>query len=83
MTWGSEQRTALLNSFSLVQFLLGMSDEDKPFKAEYAKSGRSACKQCKGLISKGILRMAKMVQVNTIASKNILLAWTAMEGVHV
>jgi len=40
-----------------------MSDEDKPFKAEYAKSGRSSCKQCKGLINKDILRMAKMVQV--------------------
>eukprot|EP00117_Sycon_ciliatum_P025830 scpid32102/ scgid21352/ Poly [ADP-ribose] polymerase 1; NAD(+) ADP-ribosyltransferase 1; Poly[ADP-ribose] synthase 1 len=38
-----------------------MSD-DLPFKAEYAKSGRSSCKACKSAISKDSLRLAKMVQ---------------------
>lgn len=37
-------------------------EEDCPFKAEYAKSGRAACKQCQGSISKDTLRLAKMVQ---------------------
>ncbi|XP_039604229.1 poly [ADP-ribose] polymerase 1 [Polypterus senegalus] len=36
--------------------------EDKLYKAEYAKSGRSSCKKCKESISKGSLRMAIMVQ---------------------
>ena len=40
-----------------------MDEEEKPFKAEYAKSGRAGCKQCKGAISKDTLRIAKMVQV--------------------
>ena len=40
-----------------------MSDDEKPFKAEYAKSGRAGCKLCKGNITKETLRMAKMVQV--------------------
>lgn len=38
-------------------------EEERPFKAEYAKSSRAACKQCKGNITKDTLRMAKMVQV--------------------
>ena len=37
-------------------------EEERPFKAEYAKSGRAACKQCKGVISKDSLRLAKMIQ---------------------
>ena len=37
-------------------------EEDRPFKAEYAKSGRAGCKQCHGAISKDSLRLAKMVQ---------------------
>ncbi len=37
-------------------------EEERPFKAEYAKSGRAGCKQCRGTISKDTLRMAKMVQ---------------------
>ena len=41
---------------------IAMSD-DLPFKAEYAKSGRAACKACKANISKDSLRVAKMVQV--------------------
>ncbi|KAJ8308841.1 hypothetical protein KUTeg_013715 [Tegillarca granosa] len=35
---------------------------DLPFKAEYAKSGRSSCKACKGSISQDSLRLAVMVQ---------------------
>ncbi len=37
-------------------------EEERPFKVEYAKSGRAGCKQCRGTISKDTLRMAKMVQ---------------------
>lgn len=41
-----------------------MSDHtDLPFKAEYAKSGRSSCKQCKSCIDQDSLRLALMVQV--------------------
>ena len=36
---------------------------DLPFKAEYAKSGRAACKRCKDTIAKDSLRLAIMVQV--------------------
>ncbi|PVD25807.1 hypothetical protein C0Q70_13469 [Pomacea canaliculata] len=40
-----------------------MSDHtDLPFKAEYAKSGRSSCKQCKSSIDQDSLRLALMVQ---------------------
>ncbi|KAL8613750.1 hypothetical protein ACOMHN_029607 [Nucella lapillus] len=40
-----------------------MSDHsDLPFKAEYAKSGRAACKACKENISQNALRLAVMVQ---------------------
>ncbi|XP_065202113.1 poly [ADP-ribose] polymerase [Planococcus citri] len=35
---------------------------DLPFRAEYAKSGRAACKGCKTPISKDTLRLAVMVQ---------------------
>lgn len=38
-------------------------EEERPYKAEYAKSSRAGCKQCKGNITKDTLRMAKMVQV--------------------
>ncbi|CAL1383211.1 unnamed protein product [Linum trigynum] len=34
----------------------------KPWKAEYAKSGRSSCKTCKGPIGKENFRLGKMVQ---------------------
>ena len=44
-----------------------MAEEDQPFKAEYAKSGRAGCKLCKGNISKDSLRLAKMVQVHGVA----------------
>ncbi|XP_037073152.1 poly [ADP-ribose] polymerase 1-like [Pollicipes pollicipes] len=37
-------------------------EEDLPFRAEYAKSGRAGCKGCKGNIAKDTLRMAAMVQ---------------------
>ena len=40
-----------------------MAEEEAPFKAEYAKSGRAGCKLCKGNITKDTLRLAKMVQV--------------------
>uniref|UniRef100_A0A3Q3ILG7 Poly [ADP-ribose] polymerase n=1 Tax=Monopterus albus TaxID=43700 RepID=A0A3Q3ILG7_MONAL len=38
------------------------SQEDKLYRAEYAKSGRSSCKKCKAHIGEGTLRMAIMVQ---------------------
>uniref|UniRef100_A0A672YTF8 Poly [ADP-ribose] polymerase n=1 Tax=Sphaeramia orbicularis TaxID=375764 RepID=A0A672YTF8_9TELE len=38
------------------------SQEDKLYKAEYAKSGRASCKKCKDNIAKDSLRMAIMVQ---------------------
>lgn len=44
---------------------MSMSDEDRPFLAEYAKSGRAACKLCRGAIAKDTLRLAKMVQVSS------------------
>lgn len=37
---------------------------DLPFQAEYAKSGRAACKGCKQKIDQGALRIAIMVQVS-------------------
>lgn len=39
------------------------AQEDKLYKAEYAKSGRASCKKCKENIAKDSLRMAIMVQV--------------------
>lgn len=38
------------------------SQEDKLYKAEYAKSGRASCKKCKENIAQSSLRMAIMVQ---------------------
>ncbi|WOL07420.1 hypothetical protein Cni_G16161 [Canna indica] len=38
-----------------------MANPPKPWKAEYAKSGRSSCKTCKSPISKEDLRLGKMV----------------------
>ncbi|KAL3275884.1 hypothetical protein HHI36_020621 [Cryptolaemus montrouzieri] len=35
---------------------------DLPYKAEYAKSGRSSCRGCKSSIGQGTLRLAVMVQ---------------------
>ena len=46
--------------------------DDLPYKAEYAKSGRSSCKLCKSNISKDILRVAKMVQVGNLFGKSCL-----------
>ena len=40
-----------------------MGDRDYPYKAEYAKSGRAACKLCRITIDKDTLRLAVMVQV--------------------
>lgn len=39
-----------------------MAAPDKPWKAEYAKSGRSSCKTCKNSIDKEVFRLGKMVQ---------------------
>ncbi|KAA8550776.1 hypothetical protein F0562_002460 [Nyssa sinensis] len=39
-----------------------MANPPKPWKAEYAKSGRSSCKTCKNTIDKEKLRLGKMVQ---------------------
>ena len=57
------------------------SQEDKLYKAEYAKSGRASCKKCKENIAKDSLRMAIMVQVTTSADSNLekLLASLAPE----
>ncbi|OAY84085.1 Poly (ADP-ribose) polymerase 1 [Ananas comosus] len=38
-----------------------MANPPKPWKAEYAKSGRSSCKACKDAIAKDQLRLGKMV----------------------
>jgi len=46
------------------------SQDDKLYKAEYAKSGRASCKKCKENIAKDSLRMAIMVQV-----MNYVLFW--------
>ncbi|XP_066147801.1 poly [ADP-ribose] polymerase [Euwallacea fornicatus] len=35
---------------------------DLPYRAEYAKTGRSKCKSCKQPISQGVLRMATLTQ---------------------
>ncbi|KAH0688354.1 hypothetical protein KY285_018923 [Solanum tuberosum] len=39
-----------------------MANPPKPWKAEYAKSSRSACKTCKSIIDKEVFRIGKMVQ---------------------
>lgn len=39
-----------------------MATPPKPWKAEYAKSGRSSCKTCKSPIAQEKLRLGKMVQ---------------------
>ncbi|KNA14275.1 hypothetical protein SOVF_108920 isoform A [Spinacia oleracea] len=39
-----------------------MAAPEKPWKAEYAKSARAACRTCKSNIAKEILRFGKMVQ---------------------
>lgn len=39
-----------------------MASPPKPWKAEYAKSGRSSCRSCKSPIDKETLRLGKMVQ---------------------
>ncbi|KMT10333.1 hypothetical protein BVRB_5g120830 [Beta vulgaris subsp. vulgaris] len=39
-----------------------MAAPEKPWKAEYAKSARAACRTCKDNIGKEILRFGKMVQ---------------------
>lgn len=38
--------------------------DDLPYKVEYAKSGRAACKGCKSKIDNAELRLAVMVQVS-------------------
>ena len=47
------------------QLVKNMADDiiDLPFRAEYAKSNRAACKACKNKIDKSELRLAVMVQV--------------------
>ena len=39
-----------------------MSEDESPYKAEYAKSGRASCKVCKSNIAQDSLRIARMVQ---------------------
>ena len=48
------------------------SQDDKLYKAEYAKSGRASCKKCKENIAKDSLRMAIMVQVWDVL---VLMFW--------
>lgn len=48
------------------------SQEDKLYKAEYAKSGRASCKKCKENIAKDSLRMAIMVQVKAVGSGRLM-----------
>ena len=43
-------------------------ENDQPFRAEYAKSGRSSCKKCKTNIPQGMLRLAVIFQVTIITS---------------
>ena len=38
-------------------------EDQLPYRAEYAKTGRAKCKACKNPIIKGELRCAAMVQV--------------------
>ena len=52
---------SIFNSATIV--IMADREEERPFKAEYAKSGRAGCKLCKGAITQGSLRLAKMVQV--------------------
>lgn len=49
--------------------VMAESQNDKLYKAEYAKSGRASCKKCKENIAKDSLRMAIMVQVTVAASE--------------
>lgn len=48
------------------------SQIDLPWRAEYAKSGRSSCKGCKSNIAKDELRMAAMVQSPMFDGKVII-----------
>ena len=43
-----------------------IAEADLPYRSEYAKSGRSSCKACKTSIGKADLRLAAMVQVNSM-----------------
>ena len=56
-------RTRVARLAGPIQLRKMAEEEERPFKAEYAKSSRAGCKQCKGNITKDTLRMAKMVQV--------------------
>lgn len=42
-------------------FIRSMSESEKPFAIEKAKSGRAACKKCKQKLENGQLRIAKLV----------------------
>ena len=44
-----------------------IAEADLPYRSEYAKSGRSSCKACKTSIGKADLRLAAMVQVNSMS----------------
>lgn len=48
-----------------------MDNDDSPYRVEYAKSSRSKCKGCKIGIEKDHLRLAVMIQVCKILTKNI------------
>ena len=49
-----------------------IAEADLPYRSEYAKSGRSSCKACKTSIGKADLRLAAMVQVNSMPFPQIL-----------
>ncbi|XP_047316046.1 poly [ADP-ribose] polymerase 1 [Impatiens glandulifera] len=74
-----------------------MANPPKPWKAEYAKSGRSSCKTCKSPIGKESLRLGKMVQATQfdgfmplwnhgsciLKKKNQIKALDDVEGIEV
>ena len=61
-----------LSAWSLKRSQDKMAD-DLPYKAEYAKSGRSSCKLCRSNIDKDSLRVAKMVQVRNLFQNSCLI----------
>lgn len=49
--------------------------EDLPYRVEYSKSGRAACKVCKNPIPKDSLRIATVVQVRAIPCLVLIIVW--------
>uniref|UniRef100_T1H0E0 PARP-type domain-containing protein n=1 Tax=Megaselia scalaris TaxID=36166 RepID=T1H0E0_MEGSC len=51
-----------------------MSDSEKPFAIENAKTGRAACKKCKEKCETGQLRIAKLV-ANYFSDSGMMKHW--------